>query len=171
MILRFFLYRRISYCSCWWVSRASFNAAMVFLSVNSPYIKLNRQDFCITCKKLQLGLYGTRVNAVINDTAILYFMMFEIVINHTVQEIIFLLVIICCSTTATFLSELDTIGKNLQVCLVIIMNLILPQLDWILMSCKKLRYSKRWDSQQFEHWPEESCYRLKIIEIEELIIL
>ena len=121
MILRFFLYRRISYCSCWWVSRASFNAAMVFLSVNSPYIKLNRQDFCITCKKLQLVLYGTTLNGVINDTAISYFMMFEIVMYHTVWKIIFSLAIICCSTTATFLSELDTIGKNLKVCKVIIM--------------------------------------------------
>ena len=46
--LRFFLYSRISYCSWVWFSSASFKADMVFLSVSSPYIKLNRHDFCIT---------------------------------------------------------------------------------------------------------------------------
>ena len=48
MGLRFFLYNKISNWSWRWLSRAWFNASIVFLSVNSPYIKLTRHDFCIT---------------------------------------------------------------------------------------------------------------------------
>lgn len=46
--LLFFLYSRISNWSWIWPSRHSSILAIVSLSVNSPYMNPQRQDFCIT---------------------------------------------------------------------------------------------------------------------------
>lgn len=50
---RVFLQRRISNCSKLWLSKACSTLAIVVLSVISPYMKLQRQLFCITSARLQ----------------------------------------------------------------------------------------------------------------------
>lgn len=46
------MYSNISWCCIEWLSRFCSTCWIVCLSVSSPYMKLQRDDFCITSARL-----------------------------------------------------------------------------------------------------------------------